>query len=94
MSFYKNKRINFFNNHIECQILFINNTIYFNSQDNLNDKNSSIKLKYNLITENNLKNDNQFYLILDLKQTQNIKIKSIFIKNYIEEKYLINIFFY
>jgi hypothetical protein len=94
MSFYTNKRMNFFNNHIECQILFINNTIYFNSQDNLNDKNSSIKLKYNLITENNLKNDNQFYLILDLKQTQNIKIKSIFIKNYIEEKYLINIFFY
>ena len=26
MSFYTNKRMNFFNNHIECQILFINNT--------------------------------------------------------------------
>ena len=94
MSFYTNKRMNFFNNRIECQILFINNTIYFNSQDNFNDKNSSIKLKYNLLENNKKNSDNQFYLLIDLKQTQNMKIKSIFIKNFIEEKFLINIFFY
>ena len=87
--YYSNEVINLFTEKIICDLIFINNTLYFNAIDY--SENSFIKLKYVFSQENYEKIK---YAIISTSKSMNVKIKNIYVTNVISKKLYMTIFFY
>lgn len=87
LEFYDLDVRNLFHENLAVDILIKDNEIFFNSMDD--DKESSIKVSFSIPENLKVK-----YLYLDLFATKNLNIKDILKKNFLEMKYLYNIWIY
>ena len=87
--FYSNDVNNLFTEKIICDMIFVNSTLYFNVMDY--SENSFIKIKYIFKQEEFEKIK---YAIISTEQSQNMKIKNIYVTNVISKMLYMNIYFY
>ena len=85
IEFYDTEIRALFQDTMKVEIIFLDNIIYVNTNDDYNE--SSIKLRLKLPPNENIK-----FISFDLFSSYNIVLKNIRLINSVEQKYLMNIF--